>query len=343
MSHRVQAIGPAGFGIYELDGEVLTPSSGDTELTYTPGFVDIHIHGGFGTDFMSASASEMLTLCGRLASLGYEGLLPTTVTARAEAVAGALSNLPDDPMILGFHLEGPFISSVYPGAQPKEYIAPAPDGPSSWDAILDDVRLKAITIAPEIPGAIGLIQRLSQRGVSVGIGHTNATHTEAKAGFEAGANRTTHTFNAMRPLHHREAGTVGFALSEPRLAAELIYDRLHVSPEAARLLIRSKPPEGLIAVSDGTAAAGMPNGSRLTMWGHEAIVGSGDVRLPDGTLAGSAITLLDAFRNLRDDFGAEVAIRATSLNPRNLLGLGDPRVTLLIDGKGEIAEIRRQS
>ena len=164
---------------------------------------------------------------------------------------------------------------------------------------------------------------------------------QASTGFLAGATQTTHTFNAMRGFHHREAGITGFALAEAALATELIYDRLHVCPDAARILVRAKLADKLIAVSDGTAASGLPPGSRLSMWKHEAIVGEGDVRLPDGTLAGSAITLLDAFQNLAADFGVETAIRATSLNPRKLLGLkGPPRVHLLFNIKLELLERR---
>ena len=166
----------------------------------------------------------------------------------------------------------------------------------------------------------------------MGLGHTAATYEQAKNGFEAGATHTTHTFNAMRPLHHREAGAVGFALTEDYLACELIYDRLHVVPQAASLLFKNKPTDKVVAVSDGTMAAGLAAGTKLKMWNLDVEVGQGDVRLADGTLAGSAINLLDAFKNLATDFGVETAIRATSLNPRHLLGLKyDPKVYIEMD------------
>jgi N-acetylglucosamine-6-phosphate deacetylase len=198
-----------------------------------------------------------------------------------------------------------------------------------------------MTMAPELEGSLELIARLKKRGVRVGMGHTNATYAEAKAGFEAGATHTTHTYNAMRPLHHREAGTVGFALLEKDLATELIYDRIHVVQEAAQLLVNCKPPEMLVAVSDGTMAAGLEAGTCLNMWGLDVVVGPGDVRLLDGTLAGSAITLLEAFRNLATDFGVETAIRATSLNPGRLLGLPDaPDVWLEFNPTLELCQRR---
>lgn len=336
---RVQAIGPQGFGVYAWDGATLVPSDRPADAILAPGFFDIHVHGGNGIDVMDASADGFLELCRYFETKGYEAFLPTTITAPLDAVTAMLARLPEHPMIAGVHLEGPFISAKHPGAQPKEWIVPPPEPGSPWSAVLDDPRVRAITLAPELPRATELIIRMSARGVRVGMGHTDATYAQAAAGFHAGATHAIHTFNAMRGFHHREAGMAGFALLEPGLATELIYDRLHVSPEAARLLVRSKPADKLIAVSDGTAASGLPEGSRVTMWKHEAIIGRGDVRLPDGTLAGSAITLLEAFQNLAADFGVETAIRATSLNPRALLGeSGTPRVQLTFDLKLNLVE-----
>jgi len=285
-----------------------------------PGFVDIHTHGAFGIDFMSASRTDMIGLCRKLEEVGYEAFLPTTVSASRDAVSRALEALPKDPAVWGFHLEGPFISPKYPGAQPKDAIVDAPASPSDWDPILDDERLKVITLAPERPGALDLTTRLAQRGVKVSMGHTDATYGQCRMGFDAGVRHATHTYNAMRPLHHREAGTVGFVFTEDELFAELIYDRHHVSKEAAAVLIRCKPQNRLIAISDSAMAAGLPSGERLNMWGLDCVVNEGTVRLTDGTLAGSAITLLDAFRNLAQDFGPEVAIRTCCVNPRLALG-----------------------
>lgn len=335
MSRPFLALGPAGLGSYALDpaARTLVPADGSPEHLLIPGFVDVHIHGAFGVDFMSASREDLLRMFRGLEQQGYEGLLPTTVTASASDVKQALANLPDDPMVFGFHLEGPFISPKFPGAQPPNAIATPPDGPSEWDEILDDPRLRLITLAPELPDATALIERLRARGVVVSLGHTNATYAEAAAGHAAGVSHATHTFNAMRPLHHREAGTVGFCLTADGMACELIYDRLHVSPEAAAVLVRCKPADKLVAVSDSTLASGIPAGQMIHMWGLEAIVGQGQVRLKDGTLAGSAITLLDAFRNLHADFGPEVAIRACCINPRRELGMDPayPRVWIELD------------
>ncbi len=326
MSNKFLALGSKGFGTYEVD--LSTHSFERVEGTpshfLVPGFVDIHTHGAFGIDFMSASLHQMEQLCDRLRLCGYEKFLPTTVTAFAPDIRRALNNLPEHEMIAGFHLEGPFISPTFPGAQPKEAIVDPPIGISEWDDILDHPRLKVITLAPERPGAPDLITRLAKRGVRVSIGHTNATYSECASGFVSGASHATHTFNAMRPLHHREPGTVGFVLENDEIYAELIYDRLHVRKEVAEILFRCKTPDRVIAISDSVMAAGMSPGQVVRMWNLDVVVGDREVRLKDGTLAGSGITLLDAFRNLCEDFGPERAIRATSINPRAAIGLSRP-------------------
>ncbi|MDR3688655.1 MAG: hypothetical protein P4L46_04690 [Fimbriimonas sp.] len=297
------------------------PCDGTPDTFLIPGFVDQHIHGAFKVDFMSATAPEMKDLCAGLREKGYEYFLPSTVTASPEAVLRS-ADLVVDPMTPGFHLEGPFISKVYPGAQPPEFIVESPAPGTIWDRVLDHPKLRLITLAPEIPGALPLISRLTARGVLVNYGHTNATYAELQAGVAAGLNGATHTYNAMRPLHHREAGAVGFALSTDEVDCELIYDRVHVSREAARLLIKIKPKDHIVAISDATMAAGLPEGTELSMWRHQVVVGPGDVRLADsGALAGSTITLADAFKNLSEDFGVEIAIRACCLNARRRLGL----------------------
>jgi len=341
MKKVYQVLGPEGFGAYEVNwttGEwrrvVAAPKS-----TLVPGFVDIHIHGAFGVDFMSATDQEMLQLCSQLSAEGYEAFLPTTVTASLESVQTALKNLPEHPMIPGFHLEGPFISPEYPGAQPTSAIVDPPVGKSAWDAVLSDQRLKVITLAPERPHALALISRLMKRGVVVSMGHTSATHEQARRGFEFGAAHTTHTFNAMRGLHHREAGIVGYALTNDAVSTELIYDRNHVCKEAAELLFQCKPADKVIAVSDSTKATGLPPRQKLEMWGHKVVTAKNEVRLEkSGALAGSAITLLQAFKNLHEDFGPEVAIRACSLNPRAAIGLGEPKVYYQFDQNLEIVD-----
>ena len=336
------AIGPKGYGPHQFDkssGELI-PTMGQLTHYLVPGFVDIHIHGAFGIDFMSANSDELVELCGRLQRVGYEGFLPTTVSASIEAVKRALAQLPAHPMVLGFHLEGPFISPKYPGAQPPTAILDAADAEASWEAIWDDPRLKVITLAPERPGAKELIQRLNRRGVIVSMGHTDATYQETVAGSGWGVRHATHTYNAMRPLHHREAGALGAVLLLSKIQAELIYDRVHVSRPAAEVLIRAKSDRGVIAVSDSTMASGMPEGTEIEMWGLKCTVGEKQIRLTEsGTLAGSGITLLDAYRNLHEDFGPITAARLTSLNPRRAIGFNAaPKLWNVFDKKLDLVE-----
>ena len=332
------ALGPEGFGKYAVDLKTMAmePSDRPAGGLLVPSFVDIHIHGAFGKDFMTGTAEDLLKMADSLGKVGYEAFLPTTVTASLTAVERALATIPvNDPRMPGFHLEGPFISPKHPGAQPQNFIV---EPSSEWNGVLDDPRLRVVTLAPEIGGGLGLVERLSKRRAIPSLGHTDATYEQVKQAVQAGARHTTHTYNAMRPLHHREPGTVGAAMTLEGLTCELIYDRVHVSRPAAEILLQCKGAENVIAISDGTMAAGLEPGTEFKMWGLDCIVGDKDVRLKDGTLAGSKITLYDAFRNLSEDFGPEVAIRLCSLNPRRALGMDAPRVWSIMDPELRITE-----
>jgi len=335
--------GEHGFRPFEVDlaNGYSTPSTNSADTYLVPGLVDVHIHGALGVDFFSGRPEELVRVFDQLEARGYEALLPTTVTAPVATVLEFIQRLPNHRIVHGFHLEGPFISPKHPGAQPPSAIAAVPVGSSPWDAVFDDPQLRLVTIAPELPNAQALIRRLSSRGVIVSLGHTDGTFAQVGASAEWGVTHATHTYNAMRPLHHREAGTVGAVLMTDRINAELIYDRLHVSAPAARLLIDQKPAEALIGVSDGTMAAGMPAGSRLSMWGLDVVVGEGDVRLLDGTLAGSAVTLDEVFRNLWADFGPVVATRACCLNPRRELRMTETKVWQVLDHEGCLIDLWR--
>lgn len=346
-SRVVQTFGPAGFGSYEVEwgqgGPTLRPTGRPAEITLCPGFVDTHIHGAYGVDLMSADASQIAALLDTLEETGVEAILATTVTASHEEVLAFLGRLPQHRCLAGVHLEGPFISPEFPGAQPREAIA-SPGDWCRWEGILSDPRVRLVTLAPELAGMPDLIDHLIARGIAVSMGHSGATAEQARAAFERGANRVTHTFNAMRPLHHREPGLLGFALTEPGIWSELIYDRHHVAQRAADILLRCKGLARVVAISDGTMAAGMPDGSAVEMWGRRCRVENGTVRLASGALAGSAIGMIDAFRNLAADFGVETAIRLCTMNPRALLPeLAEPRLYLEFDARFELVGIRRLS
>lgn len=344
----VHAAGSEGYGVYRVewtdDGPMLEHApDAEAEGVVAPGFVDVHIHGAYGVDFMSASRAEFDACAERLAETGYEAFFPTTVSCSAEEVLAAFDKWSGHPMVPGFHLEGPFISPDYPGAQPPSAIQPIPIKDSAWDAVFDHPGLRIITLAPELEGALPLIKRLSERGVRVSLGHTGCTSGEAGAALDAGAVSFTHTFNAMCPFHHREVGPVGVALFDDRAWTELIYDRMHVSMVAAALLAQMKPEGKLVAVSDGTMAAGLAPGARLQMWGLDCVVGEGDVRIAEtGALAGSAITLLEAFQYIAVDGGIDSAIWCCCLNPRDLAGLTNPpAVWLEFDLDFNLRQVRR--
>jgi N-acetylglucosamine-6-phosphate deacetylase len=336
---RAWAVGPIGEGVYDVEFDQarpeFRPADGQHDAILSSGFVDLHIHGAFGADFMDADPGSTGRLCDGLREQGYEGLLATTVSSPAGAVQACLDALPDDPLVWGVHIEGPFLSPLHPGAQPSEaLLEPAVAlGDPAWRAILEDPRVRQVTLAPERQGGTDLVRWLVGRGVRVSLGHTDATLAQAREAREAGARGTTHTFNAMRGLHHREPGTVGFSLVTDDVQCELIYDRVHVAREAADALLRCKPASGVVAVSDCTRAHGSPPGSDVEMWGRQCVVAEDSVRLAsNGALAGSTKTLLDCFQNLAADFGPGAAVRACSLNPREALERREPPGTWLVFG-----------
>ena len=263
-----------------------------------PGFIDLHVHGGGGADTMDGGAA-VATLARLHAQHGTTALLATTMTAPLAEIEAAMRALapatvqrtPGAARVLGVHLEGPYISPDKLGAQPAFARPPALQEILALHAIAP---IRLVTMAPEVPGNLALIPALVQSGMRVQIGHTAATYEQAVAALAQGASGFTHLFNAMSALHHRAPGVAGAALAHGQ-HAEIIPDLLHVHPGALHAALRAIP--GLYCVSDATAAAGMPDGAyrlgRQTV--HKCL---GGVRLADGTLAGSTLTLDQALRNL---------------------------------------------
>lgn len=300
-----------------------------------PGLVDIHVHGVDGLDVMRGDGDLVVA---RLRSLGVEWCCPTTVSAPPEQIQQALRGIhPESPGFAGVHLEGPFLNPQKAGAQPAEALSkPSVD---AYLALVGEFEplIRIVTLAPELEGSADLIAYLRTRNVLVSAGHTDATYDALEA---AKPDHLTHFYNRMSPLSHREAGAVGYGLLSG-VRCELIYDRAHVGREAAEILLRSKGQGEILGISDGTAASGKPDGWTGTMWGHGVTKSEGCVRLVDGTLAGSAATLADVFRNLWQDFGPETAIEACSEAPRSALGLPEPRMHLLVEDDGTIIEVRQ--
>jgi N-acetylglucosamine-6-phosphate deacetylase len=287
-----------------------------------PGFVDLHVHGGLGADVMEG-ADAVRHIARFHAQHGTTALLATTVTAPAEAILRAAEGVaaavhaPGSARVLGLHLEGPFISPDALGAQPP-YAIPA--DLALADALAAIVTLRVVTLAPEMDPDFAVTRDLRARGVRVQVGHTTCSYALALAALQAGANGFTHLFNAMSSLHHRAPGCAGCALAHAE-HAEMIFDLQHVSAGAVLAARRAIP--GLYGVTDSVAAAGMPDGEyRL---GTNIIRKTGaTVRLADGTLAGSVLTMDAALRNLLS-LGlpmAEASARLSAI-PARYLGLAD--------------------
>ncbi len=271
-----------------------------------PGFVDLHVHGGGGFDMMEGG--DAVQQIARLhARHGTTAMLATTMTAPLAEIKQALAALapaflarkPQAARLLGVHLEGPYINRAKLGAQPDFARTASLEEILALHALAP---IKLITLAPELPGNLALISELRNAGFQVQIGHTQGSYEDGVAALASGAGSFTHLFNAMTPLHHREPGMVGAALAHARYA-ELIPDLLHVHEGAIRVALRAIPC--LYCVTDSTSAAGMPDG-QYKLGRHQVTKCLGGVRLPDGTLAGSSLTMDQALRNLVG-LGLEIA------------------------------------
>ena len=327
-----------------------------------PGFIDLHIHGGAGHDVMEASAGALPPVEQLLASHGVSSYFPTTVTAPLDTTLSALARLADaietaerDPQRqngelrarpLGIHLEGPFISHKRRGVHPPENLlmpsAAAFD--RFWQAARGHIRV--LTIAPELPGALEVIALAASRGVCVSLGHSNADLDQARAGFAAGARHATHTFNAMRPLDHRDPGILGEVLTDPRLSAEIIADGIHVDPVIVQLFLKAKGPEAAVLITDATAATGMPDG-RYHLGSLEVEVKDGRCMVGD-SLAGSVLTMDRAVRNVMQfaQWDLQEAVRLATLNPARVAGIknagaieaGAPADLVVLSPGGEVRQ-----
>ena len=296
-----------------------------------PGFVDLHIHGALGRDTMEASAEAFRAICDYHVSGGTTSLLLTTATAPIAAMVNVLNAVRDCrssiKRIAGVHVEGPFISRAKRGAQREEFIQePTPEATKQLLEHVDVI--KRITIAPEVPGALEVIEKFRALGVSVSGGHSDAWDDEARAAFAHGMRSVTHTFNCMSRARRRGIGRIGglleFALSEPQINCELIADGHHVSATLMKMLYRAKGARGISLVTDATAGAGSPNGTRFSLFGNDCIVEDGVCLLADGSaLAGSASRMIDLVRTLvRDvDVALHEAIAMATKNPAREIGL----------------------
>lgn len=310
-------------------------------LYVSPGFIDIHTHGRGGNQFMVPTYKSLNEISKATLSSGVTSFLVGTVTSSIEDITKAIDNVAnymvkvEGAKILGIHMEGPYFSEDYRGAQPDSYmILPTVESYLSMVKEHQDI-IKKVSLAPELKGCQELIKYLKSQHVIVSLGHTNATYKQAQEAIDAGATSGTHTYNAMRPLNHREAGVIGAIMLNDDVYAELILDGIHVSYPVAKILLKVKGKEKVILITDSVETAGLPDGKYKASMG-KVCVKNLQVRLENGTLAGSNIDLNQCVKNAYTYLGLSLneAVNLASYNPTKSLneeGVGEIKVGNLAD------------
>ncbi len=312
--------------------KITEPFEISKDCIVAPGFIDEHIHGAMGSDAMDGNFSAIETIANAVAKEGTTGFLATTMTQSPENIVKALESVKEyreaklstGAEVLGVHLEGPFISVKHIGAQPLEYVA-TPDvevfkkyNDASGNCI------KIVSLAPEVEGMDELIKYLSENQIIASIGHSDSGYEDVKKAMDAGVTNITHTFNAQKPLHHREIGTVGSALLFDELNCEAICDTIHLSVPAIKLLIKNKPHDKFTLITDSMRAKHLADGIS-ELGGQEVIVKNGEARLKNGALAGSTLKMNDAIKNLvtKVNVKLEDALDFATVNPAKNLKVFD--------------------
>jgi len=343
-----------GFLVANASGKIAEIGDGPLPQTYesakriiksapdqicVPGYVDVQINGGFGEEVKS-NATAVQKLKTHLPQFGITSFVPTVTSLPLDAYPEVLSNIRRYAMgpgtdVLGVHLEGPFLNPTMRGGHPEEYLS-APAAIRGKEFATDPL-IRMVTLAPELDGALALIELLARRGIVVGVGHSTAgekTLVDAKA---RGLRWGTHVFNAMEPMKGREVGLAGFLLSESGFTTGLIADGIHVHPRMVALAYRMKGLESLILMTDSSAVTGLPAGTY--QFRNRKITTNGEsARLPDGTLVGSVLTLDRAVRNMVQ-FTACTLIDAVSMasrGPARLLGLEKRKGELTVGADADV-------
>lgn len=313
-----------------------------------PGFIDLHVHGGGGADFMDGEVEAVRTIVETHARHGTTGLLATTLAAPEEEILQALRAVKTAPKsganILGVHMEGPFINARMKGALDARFIrgVSLPEI-ERWLAEGGTVLRWHVTIAPEVEKALDAVAFLAGQGAVVSAGHTDCTYVEFTAAVKAGLAHATHLFNAMRGLHHREPGPVGAALTLPGVTVEVIADGIHVHPSVLKTAVLSRGQGGIILVTDAMRAAGLPDGGYMV--GHQTVeVKNGEARLANGTLAGSILTMDRAVANMVQRVGVSLpdAVQMASFNPARLHGLHPAKGSIAAGKDADLVVLDRE-
>jgi N-acetylglucosamine-6-phosphate deacetylase len=326
---------PAGATYLDLAGHVIVP-----------GFIDVHVHGVEGVDVLD-DEQAVARVAAILPKYGVTAFCPTSIACTPEKLSSLLSGVtaaratraPGSARVLPAHLESNFINPEYNGAQPVACLRipgahRAPSAPAASEFTGDDIlnviakqraSVGIVTLAPELPGGIDLVRDLVKQGHRVSLGHTGATYDEARAAIDAGARHATHLFNRMSLMSSRAPGVAGAVLESTAVAAELICDGVHVHPALMAMAIRAKSTRRMMAITDGTAGAGLPPGSRTRLGDRAIVVTDRCALLEDGTLAGSILSMDGAFRMLANDLKLSLpdASRMCSTTPAEELGLAE--------------------
>jgi N-acetylglucosamine-6-phosphate deacetylase len=319
---KIEKINPSNFYNEEIiDGE---------GCYLSPGFIDVHIHGAGGCDTMDGTVESINTISKVIASYGTTSFLPTTMTCAladikkaVEAAAVCMKEGTAGAQVVGVHLEGPYISPKMIGAQNPNYVEkPAIE---SFNYMVGDhiSVIKSITLAPEVEGAQELIEHVKSLGIVVSIGHSKATYKEAMDGIKWGIGHSTHLYNAMTPLTHREPGIVG-AIFDTDITTETISDGIHITYPSLRIAYKQKGFDKVLLVTDAMMACGMPQG-KYSLGGQDVFVKEGAARLKEGNLAGSILTLDKAIRNVykNNNYALYDIVKMATYNGAKHCGVGD--------------------
>jgi N-acetylglucosamine-6-phosphate deacetylase len=335
--HRIAEVGPAGTVSRPAGARVIDAAG----RALVPGFVELQFNGGFGDDFTD-DPSSIWRVAGQLPRFGVTSFLPTIITSPLETLAAGQAVVTrgqpagfSGARPLGLHVEGPFLNPARKGAHNPKYLrVPDAAAVAAWSPATG---IRLVTMAPELQGALDVISALSSRGVLVGVGHSDASYEQAVAGFDAGARYGTHLFNAMSVLGHRDPGVPGALLTDPRPTVGVIADGVHTHRSVIGLAWQALGPRRMNLVTDAMAALGMPPGGHL-LGEFEVAVDATSARLPDGTLAGSILSLDQALRNLVDITGCTLADALPTLTttPARAIGMDHERGRI---ARGHVADM----